>query len=149
MARCSRCIRSTRCTCLVTRCSRCTRFSRCTCLACTSTCASRGDFPYKSPEIRPKSAESARLVHRITVPHTFPRACQTCTWIHHSSDFSLCKSDLYVESPFHKRFPVQARLVHRITVPQTFPCASQTCTITARGQHHPTTTRTDPSAGPM
>ena len=53
--------------------------TRCTCLACTSTYASRGDFPYKSPEIRPISAESARLVHRITIPLTFPCASQTCT----------------------------------------------------------------------
>ena len=53
--------------------------TRCTCLACTSTCAPRGDFPYKSPEIRPISAQSARLVHRITVPLKFPCTCQTCT----------------------------------------------------------------------
>ena len=55
------------------------RCTRCTCLACTSTCASRGDFPYKSPEIRLISVDSARLVHRITVPLKFPLTNQTCT----------------------------------------------------------------------
>ncbi len=55
------------------------RCTQCTCLACTSTCAPRGDFPYKSPEIRPISAQSARLVHRISVPRTFPCTSRTCT----------------------------------------------------------------------
>lgn len=55
------------------------RCTRCTCLACTSTCAPRGDFPYKSPEFQPISAQSARLVHRIIVPRTFPCTNQTCT----------------------------------------------------------------------
>lgn len=55
------------------------RCTRCTCLACTSTCASRGDFPYKSPDIRLISVDSARLVHRITVPLKFPCTSQTCT----------------------------------------------------------------------
>ena len=55
------------------------RCTRCTCLACTSTCAPRGDFPYKSPEFQPISAQSARLVHRIIVPRTFPCTSQTCT----------------------------------------------------------------------
>ena len=55
------------------------RCTRCTCLACTSTCASRGDFPYKSPDIRLISVDSARLVHRITVPRTFLCTSQTCT----------------------------------------------------------------------
>ena len=55
------------------------RCTRCTCLACTSTCASRGDFPYKSPDFRLISVDSARLVHRITVPLKFPRTNQTCT----------------------------------------------------------------------
>ena len=55
------------------------RCTRCTCLACTSICASRGDFPYKSPDIRLISVDSARLVHRITVPLKFPRTNQTCT----------------------------------------------------------------------
>ena len=55
------------------------RCTRCTCLACSSTCASRGDFPYKSPDIRLISVDSARLVHRIIVPRTFPCTSQTCT----------------------------------------------------------------------
>ena len=53
--------------------------TRCTCLACTSTCAPRGDFPYKSPEIQPISAQSARLVHKNTVPLNLPCTSQTCT----------------------------------------------------------------------